>query len=73
MSLHNKLQKNTDHFVSRILSAEIEPGHVICDTLTCVMQLEKDKEYTAWVNIGSDNNAKFQIVKEYSHLRLYKL
>lgn len=70
----DKMANTTEHFVSRIMSSEVEPDHVICDTLCAVMKLEGGgKLYTAWCNIGSDNNTKFEIVKEFSHLRLYKL
>jgi hypothetical protein len=69
----DKLANTTEHFVSRIMSSEVEPNHVICDNMTCVMKLEGGKLYTAWCNIGSDNNSSFEIVKEFTHLRLYKL
>ncbi len=68
-----KLENNSEHFISRILSAEVEPGHVLCDTITAVMKLDAGVEYVAWVNLGSDDNSKFLLEKQYTHLRLYKL
>ena len=67
------LADTTSHFVSRITSSEVDAGHVICDTLCAVMKLEAGKKYTGWCNIGSDDNEKFELVKDFTHLRLYKL
>lgn len=60
-------------FVSRMVGSKVAPDYLICEKMNSVLHLEKDIDYTAWLNFSSNSNASFQFDKSLSHLRLYLL
>ena len=61
------------NFNSVIVSGVANNEYVISQNLTSIVKIEDDTKYICWCNFGSQNNASFQYLKEFSHLRLYKL
>lgn len=61
------------NFNSIVLSSLAEPEYVISNNLSTIIHLQEDKPYICWLNFCSDDNTKFEYIKDFSHLRLYKL
>lgn len=68
-----KLEQNCrNHMKAIICNSVLEPDFFIIDTLSCVMQLEADVQYTLFLNVGTLSNSLYY-KKDNSHLNLYKL
>ena len=48
-----------EHMRSNICNITCDPNYIMSDTLSCIMFLECDVQYTLWLNIGSDNAGNF--------------
>jgi hypothetical protein len=68
------MQTECKNNMKSIINATIvQPEYFISDSLTSVMLLEKDVDYSLWLNVGSESNDKLYYESLNSHCRLYKL
>jgi len=64
-------EKCRDHMKCNICNSTLEPQFFIIDNLSCIMRLERDVEYTLFLNVGTASSLFYE--SENSHLNLYKL
>lgn len=58
---------------SQVVSATLTKDTTVTNTMTAIKHLRTDREYVAWLNVLSANNANVLYSKKFSSLRLKKI